>query len=122
MHRDRFTIRAQEALDEATKLAERYQNQQVDPEHLLVGMLEATEGVVKPILEKIGARPQLILSETHEILKKLPKESGSSQERFLSTRLYSLFNAAQKEADKLQDAYISTEHLLLAIADEKDGQ
>ncbi|MBN8725297.1 MAG: ATP-dependent chaperone ClpB [Acidobacteria bacterium] len=121
MHRDRFTIRAQEAIDSATKLAERQQNQQIEPEHLLITMLESNEGVIRPILEKIGIRPPMILAELEEAIKSLPKVTGTSQERFFSSRLYSTFTAAQKEADKLQDAYISTEHLLLAIAEEKNG-
>ncbi|MEW6733748.1 MAG: ATP-dependent chaperone ClpB [Acidobacteriota bacterium] len=121
MHRDRFTIRAQEAIDSATTLAARLQHQHVEPEHLLVAMLEASEGVVKPILEKIGARPQLITNEVTEALKRLPKVTGTTQEHYLSTRLNTLFTIAQKEADKLQDAYISTEHLLLAMVEEKDG-
>jgi ATP-dependent Clp protease ATP-binding subunit ClpB len=121
MNRNRFTLRAQEAIDSAMALAEKYQHQQVEPEHLLIGMLESTESVVKPILEKIGARPQLILTEVKEALKQLPKVTGTTQERYLSTRLNTLFTIAQKEADKLQDAYISSEHLLIATADEKDG-
>jgi ATP-dependent Clp protease ATP-binding subunit ClpB len=121
MNRDRFTIRAQEAIDNASKLAERYQNQQIEPEHVLVSMLESNEGVIKPILEKIGLRPQMILSELNEAIKKFPKVTSTTQERFFSSRLFNIFTSAQKEADKLQDAYISTEHLLLAMAEEKDG-
>jgi ATP-dependent Clp protease ATP-binding subunit ClpB len=121
MHRDRFTIRAQEAIDSATKLAEQKQHQQIEPEHVLITMLESNEGVIKPILEKIGVRPQMILTELNEAIKKFPQVTGTAQERFFSSRLYSIFTAAQKEADKLQDAYISTEHLLLAMAEEKNG-
>jgi ATP-dependent Clp protease ATP-binding subunit ClpB len=121
MNRNRLTLRAQEAMDSASALAERHQHQQVEPEHLLVGMLEATESVVKPILEKIGARPQIVIAEVTEAIKRLPKVTGTSQERYLSPRLNTLFTMAQKEADKLQDAYVSSEHLLIAIADEKEG-
>ncbi|KAF0247244.1 MAG: ATP-dependent Clp protease ATP-binding subunit ClpB, partial [bacterium] len=121
MNRDRFTIRAQEAINTASKLAERHQNQQIEPEHVLVCMLESNEGVIKPILEKIGLRPQMILSDLNEAIKKFPKVTSTTQERFFSSRLYSIFTVAQKEADKLQDAYISTEHILLALTEEKDG-
>src|SRR5689334_22806673 len=121
MNRNRLTLRAQEAMDSAMALAERYQHQQVEPEHLLVGMLEATESVVKPILEKIGARPQIVVAEVTEAIKRLPTVTGTTQERYLSPRLNTLFTMAQKEADKLQDAYVSSEHLLIAIADEKEG-
>ena len=121
MNRDRFTIRAQEAIDNASKLAERHQNQQIEPEHVLICMLESNEGVIKPILEKIGLRPQMILSDLNEAIKKFPKVTSTTQERFFSSRLYSIFTVAQKEADKLQDAYISTEHILLALTEEKDG-
>lgn len=121
MNRDRLTIRAQEAIDSALKLAERNQNQHIEPEHLLIGMLESSEGVIKPILDKLGARPQMIQNEALEAIKKLPKVTGTTQDRYFSTRLSSLFVNAQKEADKLQDAYISTEHILLAMVEDKDG-
>ncbi|MBL8123611.1 MAG: ATP-dependent chaperone ClpB [Pyrinomonadaceae bacterium] len=119
MRFDRFTIRGQEAVQEAISLAEKGQNQQVEPEHILAIMLEQKEGVVRPILGKIGANAVPILGEVQAAIEKLPKVSGGQQ--YFSSRTNTIFQAAQKEAEKMEDEYVSTEHLLLAIADEKDG-
>ena len=119
MRFDRFTIRGQEAVQEAIGFAERNENQQVEPEHILAAMLEQQEGVVRPILGKIGANVAAITSEVQAAIAKLPKVSGGQQ--YFSTRTNTVFQAAQKEAEKMQDEYVSTEHLLLSIADEKDG-
>jgi ATP-dependent Clp protease ATP-binding subunit ClpB len=100
-------------------MAEKNQNQQVEPEHLLAVMLEQKEGVVKPILGKIGANAQAIQADVLAAIGKFPKVSGGQQ--YFSTRTNTIFQEAQKEAEKMQDEYMSTEHLLLAIADEKDG-
>lgn len=121
MNRNRFTLRAQEAIDAAAALAANYQHQQIESEHLLVALLENAEGVVKPILEKIGARPNAIQNDVKDALKRLPKVTGSTEERYISGRLNTIFSNAQKEAEKLQDAYISSEHLLLAMVQEKDS-
>ncbi len=119
MRFDRFTIRGQEAVQEAISLAEKGQNQQVEPEHILAIMLEQKEGVVKPILGKIGANAAPILGEVQAAIEKFPKVSGGQQ--YFSSRTNTLFQTAQKEAEKMEDEYVSTEHLLLAIADEKEG-
>lgn len=119
MRFDRFTIRGQEAVQEAISLAEKGQNQQVEPEHILAIMLEQKEGVVRPILGKIGANAAPILGEVQAAIEKFPKVSGGQQ--YFSSRTNTLFQSAQKEAEKMEDEYVSTEHLLLAIADEKEG-
>src|SRR6187399_1303144 len=119
MRFDRFTIRGQEAVQEAIGVAEKAQNQQVEPEHLLAAMLEQKEGIVKPILGKIGANAQAIANEVQAAIEKFPKVSGGQQ--YFSSRTNTIFQDAQKEAEKMQDEYLSTEHLLLAIANEKDG-
>ena len=119
MRFDRFTIRGQEAVQAAIGVAEKNQNQQVEPEHILVAMLEQKEGVLKPILGKIGANAAQILIELQTSIDKLPKVSGGQQ--YFSSRTNTIFQDVQKEAEKMEDEYISTEHLLLAIASEKDG-
>ncbi len=119
MRFDRFTIRGQEAVQEAIGVAEKKQNQQVEPEHLLAAMLDQKEGVLRPILGKIGANAQAIGSEIEAAIAKFPKVSGGQQ--YFSSRTNTAFQDAQKEAEKMQDEYISTEHLLLVIAAEKDG-
>ncbi len=119
MRFDRFTIRGQEAVQEAITLAEKGQNQQVEPEHVLAAMLDQKEGVLKPILGKIGANSATIAAELEKAISKFPKVSGGQQ--YFSSRTNTLFQSAQKEAEKMQDEYLSTEHLLLSIADEKQG-
>ncbi|MDQ3130688.1 MAG: ATP-dependent chaperone ClpB [Acidobacteriota bacterium] len=119
MRFDRYTIRGQEAVQEAISVAEKNQNQQVEPEHLLAAMLEQKEGTLRPILGKVGANTQTILTETTAAIAKFPKVSGGQQ--YFSSRINTIFQEAQKEAEKMTDEYMSTEHLLLAIADEKTG-
>ena len=119
MRFDRFTIRGQEAVQEAITLAEKGENQQVEPEHLLAVMMAQAEGVVKPILGKIGANAQTILTDVEAAIAKFPKVSGGQQ--YFSSRTNTLFQDAQKEAEKMQDEYLSTEHLLIVIAAEKEG-
>ena len=110
---------ARKPFRKAVSVAEKNQNQQVEPEHLLAAMLEQKEGVVKPILGKIGANAQTIIADIQAAIEKFPKVSGGQQ--YFSSRTNTIFQEAQKEAEKMQDEYLSTEHLLLAIADEKEG-
>jgi len=119
MRFDRFTIRGQEAVQSAVELAEKNQNQQVEPEHLLASMLEQKEGVVRPVLGKIGVQVPTVLSGIEAAVAKFPKVSGGQQ--YFSSRTNTIFQNAQKEAERMQDEYLSTEHLLLAIVDEKTG-
>jgi ATP-dependent Clp protease ATP-binding subunit ClpB len=119
MRFDKFTIRGQEAVQSAIEVAEKNQNQQVEPEHLLAAMLEQKEGIVRPVLGKIGANFQKVSSENHAAIAKFPKVSGGQQ--YFSSRTNTIFQTVQKEAERMQDEYISTEHLLLAVADEKEG-
>src|SRR5499433_1381562 len=119
MRLDKFTLRGQEAIQAGIELAERNQNQQVEPEHILCAMLEQAEGIVRPLLGKLGANVQVIKNDCEAAVGRFPRVQGGQQ--YFSPRLTQLFTAAQKEAERMKDEYISTEHLLLAIADEKDG-
>jgi ATP-dependent Clp protease ATP-binding subunit ClpB len=121
MRFERFTIRGQEAVQAAIGAAEKNQNQQIEPEHVLAVMLEQKEGVVRPILGKIGANASSLLAEIQAAIAKFPKVSGG-QGQYFSPRFNTVLQQAEKEAEKLNDDYISTEHLLLAIADEKNGE
>ncbi|HEX8746781.1 MAG TPA: ATP-dependent chaperone ClpB [Pyrinomonadaceae bacterium] len=121
MRLDRFTLRGQEAIQSAIESAERNQNQQVEPEHLLLAMLEQQEGTVRPLLGKLGANVPVVLNDVQAVVARFPKVQGAPQQYF-SSRLSQVFAASQKQAESMQDEYVSTEHLLLAIADEKDGQ
>jgi len=119
MRFDRFTIRGQEAIQAAIGVAEKNQNQQVEPEHVLQAMLEQKEGVVRPILGKVGVNVATVLTELQAAIDKLPQVSGGQQ--YFSSRTNTIFQDVQKIAETMEDEYISTEHLLIAIAAEKSG-
>ena len=120
MRLDKFTLRGQEAIQAGIELAERNQNQQVEPEHLLCAMLDQPEGTVRPLLGKLGANIQVIKNDCEAAVARFPRVQGGQQ--YFSSRLSQVFTAAQKQADAMKDEYVSTEHLLLAIADEKTGE
>src|ERR1700716_3125612 len=120
MRLDKFTLRGQEAIQAGIELAERNQNQQVEPEHILCVMLEQPEGIARPLLGKLGANVQVVLNDCQAAVARFPRVQGGQQ--YLSPRLTQIFTAAEKQAEKMKDEYISTEHLLLAIVDEKDGE
>ncbi|MGO8988506.1 MAG: ATP-dependent chaperone ClpB [bacterium] len=122
MDAEKLTLKAQEALQEAKAVAERKHHQQVDVEHLLAALLGQKEGIVIPILQKLGSNPDLITSQLEDELNRIPQVTGrGAGQVYLSSRLNEILNNAWKEAERLTDEYVSTEHLLIAIADEKQG-
>ena len=119
---EKFTLKAQEALQEAKSIAERKHHQQIDVEHLLLALLGQKEGVVIPLLQKLGSNPDLIASQLGDELNRIPQVTGrGTGQVYLSSRLDEILNNGWKEAERLSDEYLSTEHLLIAIADEKQG-
>jgi ATP-dependent Clp protease ATP-binding subunit ClpB len=120
MRLEKFTLRAQEAIQAAIELAERNQHQQVEPEHLLAAMLEQPEGIVRPVLGKLAVNVAVVLNDVQAAIARFPRVEGGQQ--YFSPRLTQIFAATQKQADKMQDEFNSTEHLLLAIVQEKDGE
>ncbi|MBM4350285.1 MAG: ATP-dependent chaperone ClpB [Deltaproteobacteria bacterium] len=121
MQIDKFTLKAQEALQSAKGVAEQKNHQQIDVEHLLYALLMQKEGIVIPIIQKLGANPNLITSQLEEELNRIPRVTGGTGQVYLSNRLNEILNGAWKEAERLTDEYLSTEHLLIAIADERGG-
>ena len=119
MRLDKFTLRAQEAIQSAIELAERNQHQQVEPEHLLVAMFEQPEGIVRPLIGKLGANVAVILNDTQAAVARFPRVQGGQQ--YFSPRMTQIFTESQKQADKFQDEFISTEPLLVAIVEEQSG-
>ncbi len=113
---DRFTLKSQEAVQAAQETAGKLHHQQIEVEHLLFALLEQTEGVVLPILKKLGADPGRVKADIDAALNKLPRVEGLVQ-TYLSPRLNKLFERAEQEAERLKDEYISAEHLLIAAAD-----
>src|SRR6266581_6971352 len=120
MRLDKLTVKAQEALQAAQSMADRHDHQAIEPEHLLVALLEQREGVVGPVLAKLGARPEVIQRELQAALGKLATVKGVSGQ-YLGERTRQALDRAQAEAGRLKDEYVSTEHLLLALAQERDG-
>ena len=112
---DKFTVKAQEAVQRGNELAAEHGNPELQPLHLLAALLEDKEGIVPPVLEKIGIGPQSVLSEIYREMEKLPKVSGQSSQPALSSEANGLLEQAFKEASNFKDEYVSTEHLLLAI-------
>src|SRR5215475_1436702 len=116
---DKFTVKAQEAMQRGSELASEHGNPELQPLHILAALLEDKEGIVPPVLEKIGIGPQAVLSEIYAALEKLPKVSGASSQAGLSQAASQLLDRAFKEADTFKDEYVSTEHLLLAATELK---
>ena len=112
---DKFTVKAQEAVQRASQLASEHGNPELRPIHLLAALLEDKEGIVPPVLEKIGIGPQAVLNEIYDEIDKLPKVSGEASQASLSNEVNKLLEQAFKEASNFKDEYVSTEHLLLAI-------
>ena len=112
---DKFTVKAQEAVQRANDLASEHGNPELLPVHLLAALLEDKEGIVPPVLEKIGIGPQAVLSDLYRDIEKLPKVSGQAAQATLSNAANKLLEQAFKEASNFKDEYVSTEHLLLAI-------
>jgi ATP-dependent Clp protease ATP-binding subunit ClpB len=117
---DKFTVKAQEAVQRANELASEHGNPELLPIHLLAALIEDKEGIVPPVLEKIGIGPQAVLSDLYRELEKLPKVSGDAAQAALSNGANKLLEQAFKEAANFKDEYVSTEHLLLAATHVKD--
>jgi len=116
MQLDRFTLKSQEALQQARQLAESANHQQIEPAHLLKALLAQPEGVVGPILAKVGINPATVVSAVESELDGLVRVEGALGDAYLSPRFRKVIDSADKEAKNLNDQFISTEHLLLALA------
>jgi ATP-dependent Clp protease ATP-binding subunit ClpB len=112
---DKLTVKAQEALQAAQEMGSRTGQQQIEPLHLLWALAAQGDGVVPPLLEKLGVSPTRLASEIEKQVERLPKVSGASQ-KYLSPATNQMLERAFDEAQRLKDEYVSTEHILLAIA------
>ncbi len=121
MRLDKFTIKAQEALQSAQTLASDEQNPELSVEHLLLVLIKQTDGIVTPILQKLGVDIQGITASLLQIIQKSPKVQGVSTDIHISSALQSVLEMAQKEATTLKDEYVSTEHLLISCAETKQS-
>ena len=117
MNINKYTEKAREAVAGAIELAQQHNNPQLEPEHLLVTLADQREGIVPELLRKAGVEPAAIAKAARELVAKLPSAYGGAQPG-LSPRLKLVTDQAQAEADRLKDEFVSTEHLVIAIADE----
>ena len=122
MRYDQFTIKAQGIVQRAQDLAVQTQSPEISPEHLLETLVAQEDGVTQPILQKLGVDIEGIRLKLTQVLERNPKVQGTGQEPVVSQTLKRIFDLALKEATYLRDEYLSTEHLLIGIAEEKTSQ
>ena len=122
MNFNKFTIKSQEAVQNAEQIASSYANQLVEPEHVLAALVQDSGGTVVPILQKIGANVSYIKIKLNELIERLPKVSGGGlTNQGISPSLGRVLENAQKQAQDLKDEYISTEHLLLGLTASRES-
>jgi ATP-dependent Clp protease ATP-binding subunit ClpB len=111
---DKYTVKAQEALQATQEVASRHGNQQMEPVHLLLALVEQTEGIVPAILSRLGVATAAVATEAERSIEGLPKVEGTS-DFYLSPALKQVLDDAAKETEQFKDEYVSTEHLLLSL-------
>ncbi|MGZ5322049.1 MAG: Clp protease N-terminal domain-containing protein, partial [Solirubrobacterales bacterium] len=122
MQQDRFTIKSQEAVAAAQRLASQSSNPELAPAHLLSALLEQDDGVVVPVLQRLGEDVEAVRARAGEAIAKLPQVSGNTVPDVRPSKEFVwVMQQAEREASGLADEYISTEHFLLALADSKSG-
>ncbi|MBX3115108.1 MAG: ATP-dependent chaperone ClpB [Fimbriimonadaceae bacterium] len=120
MRFDKLTIKAQEAFQSAQQTATEFQQQSIEPEHLLLGLLQDSEGITTALLDKVGVSANTIKEETRKALDQAPKVSGAAQYGSnIGSRTATVFNEAFDAASKMGDEYVSTDHILLALTEDK---
>ncbi len=115
MNYDKLTIKAQEALQEASSLAQKNDQTQVELEHILLALVEQEGGIVAPIIEKIGADPELVSQEARKLVAAKPKVYGDAAQLYFSPAASRVLAKAEAEAASLKDEFVSTEHILIAM-------
>lgn len=119
---NKFTIKAQEAMQEASEIAANYSNQQIEPEHLLAALIQNNESIAVSLINKIASNTDTIRIKVSGLIDKLPKVSNTTtSNQFLSSNLQKVLDDAVKAAAQMHDEYISIEHLLMALADDKSA-
>jgi ATP-dependent Clp protease ATP-binding subunit ClpB len=116
---DKLTQKAQEAVQKSQSLADKNQHQGLTPLHLLIALASEHDGIVRPVLEKCDVNPDAIVQEAERMLGSTPKVSGEGSGMYISPALNQVFERAFSEAEKFKDEFVSTEHLLLGIAQYK---
>ena len=116
---DKFTVKAQEALQATQDVAGRFGNQQLEPVHMLLALTEQSDGIVPAVLQRLGVTSGVLAAEAEQAIEKLPKVGGAG-EHYLSPALKELLDQSFREAEPFKDEFVSTEHLLLALASRKN--
>ncbi|MDR0644313.1 MAG: ATP-dependent chaperone ClpB [Treponema sp.] len=116
MNTEKFTIKAQDALNEASVIAQKSDHSQIEIAHILLALLRQEDGIVRPVIEKIGANSEKITADIGAIVEKTPKMFGEAAQLYLSSAAGKILAKAEAEAQSLKDEYVSAEHILLAIA------
>ncbi len=120
MRFDKFTIKVQEAIQSAQSLAEGMGHQQIEPEHLLTTFLNQPDNIITPLLQKLGVNPNQVKGAVKGLLDKIPSVSGAGTgQSYLSSRLKAVLDASFKEASQMRDDFVSMEHLLIVMVDQK---
>ncbi len=117
---DKFTVKSQEAVQSASSLATENGNPELLPIHLLAVLLSDKEGIIVPVLQKVGVPTDQLQQDANRVVDKLPKVSGSSSQATMSNAMQKVIDQAFKEAENFKDEYVSTEHLLLALSKQKN--
>jgi ATP-dependent Clp protease ATP-binding subunit ClpB len=117
---DKFTVKSQQAIEQARNRATELGNPEIQPVHLLLALVEDREGVIPAVLEKIGVPTERLENDLHQIEEKLPRVAGASTQPGISASLNKILDQAFKEAANFKDEYVSTEHLLLGVARQKN--
>jgi len=114
---DRFTVKAQEAVADASQLAQQARSPELSPEHLLLALVSEREGIIEPLLQKLGVSPSHLKTEAEDLVSRGVRASGAGLELAPSAAFRKVLEQAVGEAEKMGDEYVSTEHLLLALVD-----
>ncbi len=123
MRLDKLTVKSQEALARASEMAESHGHQEIVGLHVLAALLEQKEGVVVPLLQAVGIDPGMLRTQAESRLGSLPKVHGdAAAQAYMSTELRNILKSAWAEASRLKDQYLSTEHILTAIAEQKGSE
>ncbi len=117
MRLEKFTFKAQEALQSAQKLAESYNHTELHPEHILKALVDQEGGIIPIILDRLGVNSKIISTELEEILERLPRVAGGAYQLYLSMPAKQILDRSEALAKEMRDEFISTEHLFLAILD-----
>src|SRR5664279_1523555 len=121
MRPEKFTQKMQEALQAAQNVASEFNQQEITNEHFLLALLDQTDGVTRPLLEKMGVTVPQLRDQLNKELDRRPKIQGGTYDQRISNELRATIDAAEKEMAKLKDEFLSAEHYLLALADSKGG-